>query len=308
MYYPLLRGKQNELLALRAFFNSYQTNSVTPIIEPINEKTNGIIAAIKDMEKRNQQIVIIANPSVGELQNSEQIIIDDLIRPYPNTVIPAFVLTNNLTQAALSRLLSPFAGASAYAIHHSSLANYKDLLSVFNLHNINTGHAFFLARTSSSYRDIFKQSWRILIEDGFERQQRNADYPDSSYFSDLVFTYSGMGFQGFADYQTIGEAIQRGGPAYAVALHLSHVSSQEIHVRHFVSDDNDSPTNPGGKFLQSLNKLMNFIDSSLCSYSNTIGCQEYRKFFLNSHFPGLGYAKRISILHHLDLMRFLLET
>ena len=50
MYYPLLRGKQFELKALREFSNKYpNTNRIVPIIEPVNKNLGPLIQGIDEM-------------------------------------------------------------------------------------------------------------------------------------------------------------------------------------------------------------------------------------------------------------------
>ena len=50
MYYPILRGKQFELKALREFSSNYPNNMhVTPIIEPVNEGVGPLVQGLNEM-------------------------------------------------------------------------------------------------------------------------------------------------------------------------------------------------------------------------------------------------------------------
>ena len=70
----------------------------------------------------------------------------------------------------------------------------------------------------------------------------------------------------------------------------------QIWIRHFTSETNDSISNVQGKFAEAANKavtyctqrgLNNSAISELISYNN------------NEHYPGLGTVKKISIKNHL---------
>ena len=80
----------------------------------------------------------------------------------------------------------------------------------------------------------------MLIYDGFTRS-KNRDYPPKEFFSELHLTYSELRLNGFGDFLIVGEDyIEAGGPAYAVAIHLTHLDKDDImYVKHFVSVSNE---------------------------------------------------------------------
>ena len=68
MYYPLLRGRQFELIALRDLASENSTQGViTPIIEPVKASTNNLTLAHRIFEENEQQAFLIVNPDVGEI-------------------------------------------------------------------------------------------------------------------------------------------------------------------------------------------------------------------------------------------------
>ena len=83
----------------------------------------------------------------------------------------------------------------------------------------------------------------------------------------------------------------------AVVIHLTYMNGEnQIWIRHFTSETNDSISNVQGKFAEAANKavtyctqrgLNNSAISELISYNN------------NEHYPGLGTVKKISIKNHL---------
>ena len=155
------------------------------------------------------------------------------------------------------------------------------------------------------YRRHFSGSTRILIRDGFERK-RNADYHEVDNFSDLHITYRDMGMDGYGDFLTVGDNYSEGGgPAYAVAIHLTYIDpdhDEAMFIYHFVSDTNDTPTDPAGKFAQALAKLIWRLDEGDSKLVETSAIREFRDLHARGHFPGLGYVKKISIKHHLETL------
>jgi hypothetical protein len=66
MYYPYLRGKQFELIALREFADSYNNYAIMPIIEPVKPTFNSMTLAINIMRDRGLRFALILNPQVGD--------------------------------------------------------------------------------------------------------------------------------------------------------------------------------------------------------------------------------------------------
>ena len=70
MYYPYLRGKQYELLALKEFAAGTESpRFVWPILEPVRDPdTNTAFGrAIADLKDREMNFTVIVNPTVGDL-------------------------------------------------------------------------------------------------------------------------------------------------------------------------------------------------------------------------------------------------
>ena len=79
MYYPYLRGKQFELLALRDFADYYgETKLIIPIIEPVKNSFNGMKLAIRKMHEKGIHFNLILNPQCGDVQNEFDLILDSL--------------------------------------------------------------------------------------------------------------------------------------------------------------------------------------------------------------------------------------
>ena len=89
------------------------------------------------------------------------------------------------------------------------------------------------------YQKHFKGAKRVLLRDGFERM-RNADYVLVTPFSDLHATFGDEDMDGFGDFLIVGDEYREsGGPAYAVAIHLTFIDPDQdnaMQIYHFVSD------------------------------------------------------------------------
>ena len=109
---------------------------------------------------------------------------------------------------------------------------------------------------------------------------------------------------GFGDFLIVGEEYREaGGPAHAVAIHLTNLNKEDdMFVMHFVSERAGSPVDPAGKFQEAIEKLVAELDRQGTLLFRSDACNEYRDLFERSHFPGLGYAKKLSMQHHLELL------
>ena len=117
------------------------------------------------------------------------------------------------------------------------------------------------------------------------------------------------GMDGFGDYLIVGDDYsETGGPAYAVAVHLTYLENDDdMFIYHFKSDQTDSPTDPGGKFLEALEKLVKAINNPKSLIFKSRACSEYLELFEKQHYPGLGYVKKLSMQHHIELIADLIK-
>ena len=77
MYFPYLRGKQFELLALRELAElPLDSFKISPIIEPVKKDLKGIQTMVTALNRHKVDIQLIVNPEKGDLQNSSKEIIN----------------------------------------------------------------------------------------------------------------------------------------------------------------------------------------------------------------------------------------
>ncbi len=196
-------------------------------------------------------------------------------------------------------------GKNVSSLIHAGFSDAKILINSLGDDLGKFRHIFLEDQGGRLYRRRFRSLQRVLLRDGFRRQV-NRDFPDQEFFSDLHATYQDENMTGFGDFLTVGNYFSKtGGPAYAVAIHLTYIDSNkdgEMHIHHFQSIRQDDPKNPAGKFAEALGKLVDEVrdQSSQIFASNAI--KEFIYLHRKGHFPGLGYVKKLSIKHHIETL------
>lgn len=294
MYYPILRGRLNEFLALRELSKLALYDSFCPVIEPVREDLSGLTKTVKELNSANIIPVIIINPLKGDFKDQYSLIIDDLISN-GLTFLPCFTVHDKVAEIPqqiknLDKYALFILGGVTPAIVEESL----NAQIIFVNHDI-------------SPSILRKMKNVVLCGDFFKRQQKNSAYPEESSFSSLHTYYKDFKTViGFGDYTIVGEDIlEAGGPAYVVAIHLSYIDPErydEMFIRHYRSYDNKSPTQPGNKFKDALSKLMVDIDEQKIPFVPTSAILEFKALHQVEHFPGLGQVKKISIKHHIETL------
>lgn len=305
MYFPYLRGKQFDLIALKELGDILQANSskISPIIEPVKDSST-LKSTLKDLASRNINFNLILNPSVGDLIGSSERIINILeseLGSYSNYQLAAIVGNQTgYVETASSAQISP---AGFTLIHNTVLSNPEEFVrrhfEAFPVIN----NVVNFQNTNRRYDRNFDAATVVSLEDFFKAQSKNSDYLSviESFFSEEHLFFTRDGIKGFADYLTIGENYSETGfLPYAVAIHLTYPDSQNrLHVRHFVSDSNDDSSDIGGKFAEALDKLIDWVDRNNL---NTLAVSKLRELHDNGHFPGLGSLKKLSIMNHIELV------
>lgn len=83
MYFPYLRGKQYELLALKDFSQMSPNNAkIIPVIEPVKSQVNGLNSALEALRDNAMRFAVILNPKDGDFKKDR----DNDIFPKLNTL------------------------------------------------------------------------------------------------------------------------------------------------------------------------------------------------------------------------------
>jgi len=308
MYYPYLRGKQFELILLRDNAEFIAGNNIHPIIEPVKSDFKALIRAVKVLNEKGVNYTLIVNPQAGQKPvkalNILKELIDDSFKDYQNLSI-GYILHAESRISDLIALIKKY-GTFNFSILHYGYTNGKEVASAIKNYDNIKSHIFIDGFAGKLYQRHLKKDGikRVLIRDGFKPQRKNSLYPHSEHFSDLHITFPDEGMDGFGDYLIVGDDYtEAGGPAYAVAIHLTYLDNDnDMFIYHFISDQTDSPTDPGGKFLEALEKLIEAINKPKSLIFKLRACTEYIELHKKKHYPGLGYVKKLSMQHHIELI------
>lgn len=316
MYYPILRGKQFELAAIRdlAKADTLTSNKVFPIIEPVRANLSTLQRTLEVLESKGISSGFIVNPRVGELVQEDQTL-STLYQEHfaaSDPVIHPVLVVGGSTNAddieSYRYSVSSEDSRPLYFLHDSAVEDAQALSKLVSLsaQNSQIVHLFEDENTSTLYRRKFSDAQWILLQDGFISEERNKDYKDKDLFTDLHVVYEDLKLSGFGDYQIVGSGYREsGGPAYAVALHLTYIDPAQddvMFVRHFVSDSNETFADPGNKFSEALDKMIAFLDKHPVLIYEGKAVAEFRDLHTRGHFPGLGFVKKLSIQHHIELV------
>jgi hypothetical protein len=313
MYYPYFRGKQFELILLRDKAKFLFDHQIHPIIEPVKNDFKALSRAMEALDKESVNCILIVNPKAGQEPVPSSDILSQLIdrdfKKYRKISL-GFILENSKDTKKLIPLLRKYKGSNFAIIHYGSIDGKNLANEIKGFSNIKE-HIFIDGRAGKLYQRHFKNDGihRILVRDGFTAQEKNAKYPKREHFSDLHVTYPDEGMNGFGDYLIVGEKYsETGGPAYAVAIHLTYLRPDEdMYIFHFISDQTSSPTDPGGKFKQALKKLVTEAEKSNALIFKSEACKEFLELHRKGHYPGLGYVKKLSMQHHIELMGYYIQ-
>lgn len=309
MYYPLLRARQFELIALRDLANAaISQGTIVPILEPVKESFNNLNLALTAFSNTQQEAFLIVNPTVGELPGDHDAYLNFLHdNPYP--IHRAFHFRNN--SQYINEAISTFNLGECMLICQNDVdpAN-PDFIALTNSESIQNivvedpGRNRALSRYVRGLGKNF-----IRLDDLFEKQPRNSDFLDirEHRFSEEHLHYANEGFGGFSDYTVLPSQFSDGGSTpRAVVIHLTYTNgANQIWIRHFTSDTNDSIANVQGKFAEAAAKAVAFCRDRQLNNPAIIELEDY---FERQHYPGLGTVKKISLKNHLFVVQEFLSN
>lgn len=314
MYYPYLRGKQFELLALREFSREFENNhTIVPIIEPVKKQVNGLNAAALSMIENGMKFAVILNPSDGDYRHTG--IDNDILMSLTaltddrDNWIPAYIYKHNgktlLDHAKQNNLLNLM-----IIFPSGADVNDEELMEFLSKDEV----AFVVSGNLSNNRSARGRLLRlgkalISLEDRFNERPRNADYANEidEIFSEDFAYYQDDRLAGFADFTPMAKDFIEGGMLpYAIAIHLTYQKSDDqIFVHHFVSDNNFDQSNIRGKFHEAAVKIAPFFNNNGLYHTSAVD-ELIRRAESDDGYPGLGYIKKLSVKNHLELITHIL--
>lgn len=298
MYFPYFRGRQYELLALKELATKgLITSSVLPVVEPV-KLIPALSSSITAFDKAHLPMGLILNPNVGDLADEAETINKLLCHISDNpTVIPSLLL-NESTEAVMQQLTVK--GISENNI--LTVVDNADYLEVYRNLFEEECPKFTLCPDGRKFRREINRN-RVLFENRFNKRSRNVDYPEDELFSEDYLDYEDDGYVGFGDYSIVGsEYIESGFAPYAVAIHIVYFDEgNSLRIRHFKSDSNEDISDVAGKFYEAVSKLHDWYATGQ-ERQLTFGLQTLIDHYKSRTYPGLPTLKKLSIMHHLELM------
>lgn len=300
MYFPFIRGRQYELLALKECAEKNLINDkIIPIIEPV-KVTPTLYNTLNTFVTNKLKIALVSNPIVGnylyELDNQKNEKIKENIQN---------LIDNNLIYTAhYAKNIKEDTSTSIVIYTDIDSISFKDKFTCVQYNLIPDKREF--------RRELDN---KILLEDHFNKQERNSNYidiPDETFSTDHIY-FDSEGYIGFSDYSIVGSDYSELGFApYAVAIHIIYqylvdnkdISKLPLKIAHFVSDTNYDIKDTPGKYYEALKKLVNH---SIINQYETYGIKQFMTAYNDKKYEGLGIIKKYSIMHHLELISKILK-
>ena len=296
MYFPYLRGRQFELIALRELLESERIGQeIIPIIEPVKPSAT-LLKTLECFVNHDREIAVVFNPAVGDFPKK----INEMRRENSKIANELYELLTKHNKIIKSYIMSA-KGAVKLKTDELKTERYclDDFLEVYD----KSLPRYTLIPDDRAFRRVISES-KVLFEDNFNKRSRNIDYieHEDEFFSDSHLYFQNENYVGFADYSVVGEEFNESGFApVAVAIHIVYFNEKkELRIHHFVSDSNDGIEDPGGKFGEALEKLVYWCEEN--NVQNTLGLQGFYDCYNSGKYPGLGTVKKYSIMHHLELV------
>lgn len=321
MYFPYLRGRQNELLCLRELLDAGKLSSkIIPIIEPVKFSST-LFSTLTKFIEMGHQVIVIRNPEVGSFRKESGDMIkniekesDEKKKEKIRKTLEGYKEVWNNPQIQKAYLVDD----DVISMVREKKLDAKDVVMI----NIKKGNyryyeeygeeiigKYTVVPKGGDFEDIIEDDI-IILEDSYGKAKRNIDYienPDE-LFSRNHIVYKKRGFVGFSDFSMVGNDFDESGFApLAIAIHIMYFGNRdELKIHHFVSESNESISDPARKFEEAMNKLVNWENFDIIP--KTIGLDNLIECYNIGKFPGLGVIKKYSLMHHIQMMGEYLEA
>lgn len=315
MYYPYLRGRQNELLCIRELLELGKLSAkIIPVIEPVrfNATFFSTLAKFIEMER---EIIVIRNPKVGsfikefnemkkkieaEKDESKQKKLQKTLDSYLEILKNKYIIKGYISGDKIVKdILAGEKDINDLVLINCREGDYKyyeeygeDLSAKIT----------FIPKDEDFKDEVYGDA--VVLEDGYVKEKRNVDYIDTPdvFFSRNHLVYKKRGYTGFSDYSIVGEDYEEAGFApLAIAIHIMYFGNkQELRVHHFVSESNENISDPARKFEEAMENMLAW--ELYDEIPKTEGLNRLVDCYDNAKFPGLGVIKRYSLMHHMQMI------
>ncbi|QED38080.1 sce7725 family protein [Antarcticibacterium arcticum] len=304
MYYPFLRGRQFELIALRELSQENEIQGyVSSIIEPVKKSLNSLTLANRIFFETNQSNFLILNPEVGEKKGDTEFYLEFLNGLENCSFKPAFHFRRNSNY--IREKIEKYQLRDCLIIGTNEIQstdqNFREVIEIESVRKV-------VINDPDRNRDLkrYLQGQEIefiRLDDLFEPESRNSNFlPIVSHrFSEEHKYFLDDNYSGFSDYTILSsDFIEGGSTPRAVVIHFTYMNNEnQIWIRHFTSNSNDTIADVQGKFGEAARKAVEYCRSHNLQNSAIIELEDY---FDQGHYPGLGMVKKISIKNHITLV------
>ena len=269
MYYPYLRGKQFDLLALKESLQRHVLYpKIVPIIEPVRDSAT-LKNVVEMFQKVGHPLVIVNNPQVGQFK-----LFDEHLHKWAQAKNSSIEYASIVTPTNYEKIMTEPPNFIIFDVQHQP-------------------------RDPKIWKKLFQP--RKHVESYLEKID--------DFFSDDYLFFKEEGCIGFSDFTIEGSRyFDKGFPSRALALHLTYVDAYgNIRVKHFVSDTNETAKDQALKFFEAAEKMYKWVIRNQNQLLITSGLLELISLYQLIKFPGLGVLKKWTLLHHLELISQLLD-
>lgn len=288
-YWPLLRGRQFDLMALQLLMEENAlTKQVVPIIEPIRDAAV-LPRVLKQRNRADLPTVVIQNPSVGTYGLSTEkrySLVSLLADPH---VLQGWWWRPGLSFPAGQVLLldDPHHLPPAAVLAAAQYVVVPDDPRI-------------LAEICHPRRIFLHDPWPRVA-----RTREFGQYADTPFFTEQSWT-AGHGFVGVSDYVLNGAPyFDKGWPQGTIAFHIAYFRAGGVWLHHFL------PPVVGGSQAEQFAYLQGELRQWLASHRHAVLWDEPLRLLLHygeiDHYPGLGVIKKLSVAHHLLTVQRLLQ-
>ena len=312
MYFPYLRGRQNELICLRELLKEgLLSPKIVPIIEPVRYSST-LFSTLESFIKNERPIILIENPKVGSFKEEEEAFFKKL-KDSNQLEITAEknenILQNKYIQKAYLTDKTILDKCINGEINVDDVVLINEASDYYNIYNDNKG-LLNAKLTVVPFRDELADVITgnlVCFRDGFKKAKRNVDYADSpdEFFNRTHILYKNY-YKGFSDFSIVGKNYEESGFApVAIAIHIVYFDKDDLNVHHFLSKTNDDISDPARKFAEAVEDMLQWGNYKMIK--ETYGLKKIIEYYNDGRFPGLGVVKKYSIMHHLELIGDFLE-
>ncbi len=293
-YYPFLRGKQFDLLALKELsLNGLLSPSVIPVIEPA-KSSKTLFQTVALMEKQGQPFYLIDNPRAGDFLTETGLEeLGRLAKGHRSHILNEPLSLESPTTALSSEPPVLWIADSAAPLKESDPESIRQ--------------SCFLAAPEFRILRLLKHSQKVVVsQDPFTRLPRNSYYreaADELFYGDLCEQNDWEISDFLMDSRIYYEQSY---PDRDLCLHLSYQEEKnQLRVRHFVSpqDPEAAVRSQKEKFLLLMTEVQEFFSQRPA----TAGLQLLFNAHTEGRFPGMGVLRKAAVMHHLQTMSRIVE-